>query len=933
MAKFVKHYEYNNNSYSGCDMIATINISNKTYNSSTGKMETKNYNKTIGELQTVSYSIYMDKAPVRSIGNVNAKDYVVGQRTIAGSLVFSVFNKHFSQDIMEAINSDFKAGTAYLVDELPPFDLVISAASEYGYRSRIVIYGIRLLNEGQVMSINDLFIENTYQFFATDIEYLTDELSYTKNTNGIGYTLSDDIEIGTSINYSKVFKNKDLSDYINEQIQKHYDSLRQQKIVLKYGIKEPEKGNPVGLVSFYFNPGVESGGIYIEPESKNAMRYYIALEANKSSNQYNTLNHAEISLPLGKYSAYVETSTGQKSNSVKINIREFGTITPMLLAPPTIDNVTFNSMEVSRNVPEHDKLKLIDADGKITNYNIDSNVLKLQGLKKDSLYSLETYKFNEESENRSKMIQVRTLPASDKLFKELIKYIKANKKKLGLRQDIDECKDIINKFMDVSKSPAFCISKAYDYYLNKLKVLSVYDSNYKKDKEKLEKKIKLCQILYDAALKLTNDNTKAINKENNVPAPYHFLDDNYNNIFQFDKNITSAEIYRLYKNIVQLDSIVYSSDFKTIKNKKNCYRFIGRPGRNYYIKAVNGQVKSSKVYFSVLSTEEKQNKVQHDKNNSYNSGSSSSMTDRDISKIENTVNNELGKMLTELNKKRAFLFNAKKISSPLIFSPSIVSIDTDVILNTEIYNFYSNCEKNMNFYLAISDYDDIVKKNDIYKIPFTNRDEEINVSFLYHGLKDNTAYACWIESEDEEQISNPVTFIYSTKLKVNYENDEINAYELKDIIKTLTLYAKNDLTPEIKDSIVDSIDSASNADSLSIMPSIFKILSESVITKKDLLNYIYDIKYFITLFTNAYTSLIYNVEYGNNKLSFNSKFKGSVVIYSGDGIYNLNLENNNSINLSSYDSNILIINIIDDTLYNKSDIIIINQKEKYMEVL
>ena len=93
-------------------MIATINISNKTYNASTGKMETKNYNKIIGELQTVSYSIYMDKSPVRSIGNVNAKDYVVGQRTIAGSLVFSVFNKHFSQDIMEAINSNFKAGTA-----------------------------------------------------------------------------------------------------------------------------------------------------------------------------------------------------------------------------------------------------------------------------------------------------------------------------------------------------------------------------------------------------------------------------------------------------------------------------------------------------------------------------------------------------------------------------------------------------------------------------------------------------------------------------------------------------------------------------------------------------------------------------------------------------------------------------------------------------
>lgn len=928
MPKFVKHYEYNNNSYSGCDMIATINISNKTYNPSTGKQEIKNYNKTIAEIQTVSYSIYMDKSPVRSIGNVNAKDYVVGQRTIAGSLVFSVFNKHFSQDIMEAINSDFKAGTAYLVDELPPFDLIISAASEYGYRSRIVIYGIRLLNEGQVMSINDLFIENTYQFFATDIEYLTDELTYTKNSNGLGYILSDNIDIGTSINYSKVFKDSTLSEYVNKQIQKHYDSLKQQKIILKYGIKEPEKNQKTGLINFYFNPGIEDGGIYIEPLSPNAMRYYMTIKADKTRNQYNTLNHAEISLPLGIYNAYVESSTGQKSNVVKINVREFCNIIPQLLPGPIVENVTENSMKIISNVPDHDKLKVIDMDGNITNYNLNNESIILKKLKKNSLYSLETYKSNEEIENRSKMIQVRTLPESDKLFKEFIKYIKANKNTLGIKRDLNKCIDIINKFTDTSKTPACCISKAYDYYLNKLKVLSVYDADYKKQKEILEDKVKLCQLLYDIALKLTNDNTKAINKENNVPAPYHFLDDNYNNVFQFDKNITSAEIYRLYKNVVQFDSIIYASDFKTIMNKKNCYRFIGRPGRDYYIEAINGQVKSSKTYFSVLSNSEKSNKLKHDKNNK-----NSHMTDSDISKIGNTINNDLGNLLTQLNKERAFLFNAKKISSPLIFAPSIVSINTDVVLNTVIYDFYSNYNENINFYLAIADYEDVIKKNDIYKIPFTNRDAEINVSFLYNGLKDNTAYACWIENEDGEQISNPVTFIYSNKIKINYENDEINSYELKDTINSLINYASNDLPQEEKEKIVGNIDSTSNINSISIIPSIFKILSETIITKKHLLNFIYDIKYFITLFTNAYTALIYNVNYNNNQLSFNSKFKGSVVIYSGDEIYNLNLENNNSINLSSYDSNILIINIIDETLYNKSDIIIINQKEKYMEVL
>ena len=158
------------NSYSGCDMVATLQVS------SYSGLKDNVY--TLGSLQTISISTHQDKRPVRSLGNINAKEYTMGQRTIAGSLVFAVFDRHFAdamfKDSLDAINQteSQKISTIILPDELPPFDITISYANEYGHTSRMALYGVRLVNEGQVMSINDIYTENTYQFVATALEPL-----------------------------------------------------------------------------------------------------------------------------------------------------------------------------------------------------------------------------------------------------------------------------------------------------------------------------------------------------------------------------------------------------------------------------------------------------------------------------------------------------------------------------------------------------------------------------------------------------------------------------------------------------------------------------------------------------------------------------------------------------------------------------------------
>ena len=169
MAKF-KLNGYN--SYSGVDAVVTARIN--SIHSSVQNLKEKTY--VLSSLQTISVSTHQDKRPVRVIGSVNSLDYVMGQRTVAGSLVFTVFDKHFATEMFEDLQKA-TGKTFRMVDEMPGLDLTISFANEYGRKSRMAIYGVKFVNEGQVISINDLFTENTFQFVATSLEPLRKDVS------------------------------------------------------------------------------------------------------------------------------------------------------------------------------------------------------------------------------------------------------------------------------------------------------------------------------------------------------------------------------------------------------------------------------------------------------------------------------------------------------------------------------------------------------------------------------------------------------------------------------------------------------------------------------------------------------------------------------------------------------------------------------------
>lgn len=167
-----------NMSFSGADTVATMIIPTIGED---GKITNSGEVIDIGELQTISYSIHRENSPIRTLGHSNVRGFIKGGRTIAGSLIFTVFNEYAFYKIKQyrnyiARNNGFFAP---LADMLPPFDVVLTFFNEYGSAAKMKIFGITIVDEGQTMSIDDLITEQTYTFMARGIQPMV-HMSYEK---------------------------------------------------------------------------------------------------------------------------------------------------------------------------------------------------------------------------------------------------------------------------------------------------------------------------------------------------------------------------------------------------------------------------------------------------------------------------------------------------------------------------------------------------------------------------------------------------------------------------------------------------------------------------------------------------------------------------------------------------------------------------------
>lgn len=133
----------------------------------------------VGECQTITYSIFRPMTPVFNLGSSRPNGFVRGQRTIAGSIIFTVFDRHV---LLSAFHKSYRKFNApclnkeMLADDLPSFDFQVTFMNEYGQSALLIIHDVRLTSEGQVMSIEDLVTENTMQYVASDITLMRPNL-------------------------------------------------------------------------------------------------------------------------------------------------------------------------------------------------------------------------------------------------------------------------------------------------------------------------------------------------------------------------------------------------------------------------------------------------------------------------------------------------------------------------------------------------------------------------------------------------------------------------------------------------------------------------------------------------------------------------------------------------------------------------------------
>lgn len=530
-------------SYSGCDIVVTARLA--TLNNTTKQMEEKVYS--LGSLQTLSVSTHQDKKPVRVIGSMNALDYTMGQRTIAGSLVFAVFDKHFATEMFNDL-TNATGRTFFLPDELPALDITITFANEYGRTSRMAIYGVRIINEGQVMSINDLYTENTYQFVATAMEPLK------KGPNG-GTSSDKD-------NEAQVASVFDLeSDFVvfsgEEIFNQAYieDNQDLNKILLTATTEQPMFENQEGIVNFTLSPNQNSGIIYILNQIQNKIIDEIHVEGKNIYSAY---------LQPGLYSAWFEDRGQTLSNTVVFSIDSASNYNSTYNDSPIIDNVTETSISITCNNPTHIKAVCSNTtSNSLMELDLKSRKCTFKNLHSNTTYAI----YTKDETSISNAVLVKTLSEEENFTEGFKSYARCNITLLS--NDMDEYDIILDK-IDGKKD-----------------IIAVLEK---------EQSIEAKELLF-MAVKYKNEFTSVINSKNIETMPQKDLNNVFGNSFKFDAGTAKANIFILKNNKEYYE---HSQQYPVEMT------YSGKSNRAYNVVAItNDFIKSPKYTFYSYSDNDK----------------------------------------------------------------------------------------------------------------------------------------------------------------------------------------------------------------------------------------------------------------------------------------------------------------------------------------
>ena len=718
------------NSYSGCDMVATLQISSYS--------GLKNNVYTLGSLQTISISTHQDKRPVRSLGNINAKEYTMGQRTIAGSLVFAVFDKHFAdemfKDSLESINSneDKAISTIILPDELPPFDITISYANEYGHTSRMALYGVRLVNEGQVMSINDIYTENTYQFVATALEPLN------KDEN-IGQAQKSYLKNKITTPTRSVLTSTEDINTIVESYNNGGDLYSKDVVQLSVNVENPNTITGTGIAKFILEPSQTIGEIKIHGQSGEL--YLINLEEFPNSKTYS------MNLKTGSYYAYYE-STNKTSNTVTFKIIYENKNSNDNSSGPIIEYITDKNACILCNNINHDTAICSIKEGNtreatvVETVSIKSKKAIFKSLIPNTIYEFQTCSSKDPSLFSSKT-QSKTLKYDTEMIDEFKKYISLNEE--ILISDVSEITTLIDKNTSSVKN----IYNIVDF------ALSIDTSNDENDKS-----VKNEIVFF--AIKFQNHINYDLNKYATVKQPSKNLSNPYYNTINIPNDIDYCNIFKTEKG---------KSIFREKVSNMQSYEYIDKSNVRYYAYGIDGQSRGPKYDFVCFDAQGKDDLINYSSCNELSLLSTDSIQTRYPG-------------ISSVNSTRLAAEHFKSSNITYLSKPK-VTVNQD--LSLDIHLNYSDCiARNEELVLCFCDANevlDVTPKKKV-KIGFTNN---VNLQSFYTGIKFNKSYAIWIENTNGFIISKIETFnTYIDNQDIIIEDENIKTNQLIKEIKSIS---------------------------------------------------------------------------------------------------------------------------------------------------
>lgn len=153
--------------YTGADCRLMIECADPT-------SDGRRYAKQLLEATTITVSIFREVSPVRAAGYINPKGFALGKRTIAGTLILTQGTLDvFVEFLQSVVVADSSKDTYFTkLDQLPPFNITMVFTNEAGYASQRTLLGVKFVSDGTVYSIQDMMVEQSLSFMATDFTLL-----------------------------------------------------------------------------------------------------------------------------------------------------------------------------------------------------------------------------------------------------------------------------------------------------------------------------------------------------------------------------------------------------------------------------------------------------------------------------------------------------------------------------------------------------------------------------------------------------------------------------------------------------------------------------------------------------------------------------------------------------------------------------------------